>query len=156
VPGKELDGTFWAMDFLVRSNVPAERLPELMRRPVIAGDRVAVIGGGDTAMDCVRSAVRLGAKEVTCVYRRTEAEMPGRAQERENAREEGVRFHYLARPIRLLGDSNRHVRRLECQKMELGEPRDLAAAPAVPGPGFDRRHSVVFALGFRSTNRLPG
>ncbi|HEY5473243.1 MAG TPA: FAD-dependent oxidoreductase, partial [Candidatus Limnocylindrales bacterium] len=92
VAGNELSGVYWAMDFLVRANVPPESLPERMRKPVEVGKRVAVIGGGDTAMDCLRTALRLGAEQVTCVYRRTEAEMPGRAEERKNAGEEGAQF----------------------------------------------------------------
>ncbi len=151
VPGKELSGVYWAMDFLVRGNVPAEKLPAQMREPLRVGKRVAVIGGGDTAMDCVRTAVRLGAKEVVCLYRRTEAEMPGRAAERENAREEGVKFHYLVRPLRLLGDSNRQVQKIECQRMELGEPDASGRRRPVPVAGSEfmvDADTVVFALGF--------
>ncbi len=151
VPGKELKGVYWAMDFLVRGNVPPERLPPKMREPLEIGKRVAVIGGGDTAMDCLRTAVRLGAEEVTCLYRRTEAEMPGRAAERENAREEGMRFHYLVRPVRLLGDGNRHVQKIECQRMELGEPDTSGRRRPLPVAGSEflvEADTVVFALGF--------
>jgi len=151
VPGKELGGVYWAMDFLVRGNVPPEKLPAQMREPLRAGERVAVIGGGDTAMDCVRTAVRLGAREVVCLYRRTEAEMPGRAAERENAREEGVKFHYLVRPLRLLGDSKRQVQKIECQRMELGEPDASGRRRPVPVAGSEfvvDADTVVFALGF--------
>ena len=81
VAGNDLEGVYWAMDFLVRANVPPEKLPEHLRRPVEVGKRVAVIGGGDTAMDCLRTALRLGAVQATCIYRRTETEMPGRAEE---------------------------------------------------------------------------
>jgi glutamate synthase (NADPH/NADH) small chain len=149
--GKDMDGVYWAMDFLVRSNVPTERLPPDKREPVKIGKRVAVIGGGDTAMDCVRSATRLGAEEVTCVYRRTEAEMPGRAQERVNARDEGVQFHYLAAPLRLIGDENRHVLKMECQQMELGEPDESGRRRPVPVAGAEfvvDADNVIFALGF--------
>jgi glutamate synthase (NADPH/NADH) small chain len=151
VAGNELDGIYWAMDFLVRANVPPEKLPERMRKPVEVGRRVAVIGGGDTAMDCVRTALRLGAEQVTCVYRRTEAEMPGRAEERKNAREEGAQFHFLATPVRLLGDGSKHVRKMECQRMELGEPDDSGRRRPVPVEGSEflvDADTVVFALGF--------
>jgi glutamate synthase (NADPH/NADH) small chain len=151
VAGKDLDGVYWAMDFLVRANVPPERLPKQMRRPVVVGKRVAVIGGGDTAMDCVRTAIRLGAEQVTCVYRRGEAQMPGRAEERKNAKDEGIQFHFLATPVRLLGDAERHVRKMECQRMELGEPDDSGRRRPVPVPGSEflvDADTVVFALGF--------
>jgi len=151
IAGNELDGVYWAMDFLVRANVPLEKLPEKMRKPVEVGKRVAVIGGGDTAMDCVRTAIRLGAEQVTCVYRRTEAEMPGRAEERKNAREEGAQFHFLATPVRLLGDADRHVRKMECQRMELGEPDESGRRRPVPVEGSEflvDADMVVFALGF--------
>jgi len=151
VSGKELGGVYWAMDFLVRGNVPAEKLPAQMREPLRAGERIAVIGGGDTAMDCVRTAARLGAKEVVCLYRRTEAEMPGRVAERENAREEGVKFHYLVRPLRLLGDSKRQVQKIDCQRMELGEPDASGRRRPVPVAGSEftvDADTVVFALGF--------
>jgi glutamate synthase (NADPH/NADH) small chain len=139
------------MDFLVRGNVAPEKLPAQMREPLKIGNKVAVIGGGDTAMDCVRTAVRLGAEQVTCVYRRTEAEMPGRAEERKNARDEGVQFHYLAAPLRLLGDDKQQVQKLECQRMELGEPDDSGRRRPVPIPDSEflvDADTVVFAIGF--------
>ena len=157
VAGNELSGVYWAMDFLVRANVPPESLPERMRKPVEVGKRVAVIGGGDTAMDCLRTALRLGAEQVTCVYRRTEAEMPGRAEERKNAGEEGAQFHFLATPVRLLGDATRHVRKMECKRMELGEPDESGRRRPVPVEGSEflvDADTVVFALGF-GVDRAP-
>jgi glutamate synthase (NADPH/NADH) small chain len=151
IAGNELDGVYWAMDFLVRANVPSEKLPGKMRAPVKIGNRVAVIGGGDTAMDCLRTALRLGADKVTCVYRRSETEMPGRAAERTNARDDGAEFHFLATPVRLLGDGERHVRKMECQRMELGEPDDSGRRRPVPVAGSEflvDADTVVFALGF--------
>ncbi len=151
IAGKDLGGIYWAMDFLVRGNVAPEKLPAHMREPLKIGNKVAVIGGGDTAMDCVRTAVRLGSEQVTCVYRRTEAEMPGRAEERKNAREEGVRFHYLAAPVRLLGDDKQQVQKLECQRMELGEPDESGRRRPVPIPDSEfmvDADTVVFAIGF--------
>ena len=151
VAGNELGGVYWAMDFLVRTNVPPEKLPEAMRKPVEVGKRVAVIGGGDTAMDCLRTALRLGTEQVTCVYRRSKAEMPVRAEERKNAREEGAQFHFLATPVRLLGDAERHVRRMECRRMELGEPDDSGRRRPMPVEGSEflvDADTVIFALGF--------
>ncbi len=158
VPGEDLDGIIMATDFLVRSDVPAEHLPPDWRRPIDPGDKVAVIGGGDTAMDCVRSALRLGAREVTCVYRRTEAEMPGSARERQNAVEEGVQFMYLAAPIEFLGDEHNRLRVARCQRMELGEP-DASGRPRpvpIPGSEFDIPvDTVVLALGYRVERLIP-
>ena len=151
VAGGELTGVYWAMDFLLRANLPPEKLPERLRKPIEIGKRVAVIGGGDTAMDCLRSALRLGAEQVTCVYRRGESEMPGRAAERKNANEEGAQFHFLAAPVRLLGDAERHVRKMECQRMELGEPDESGRRRPVVVEGSEflvDADTVVFALGF--------
>ncbi len=149
--GGDLKGVYWAMDFLVRANVSAQKLPERMRRPVEVGKRVAVIGGGDTAMDCLRTALRLGAEQVTCVYRRTETEMPGRAEERKNARDEGAQFHFLAAPLRLIGDAGGQVRQMECRRRELGEPDESGRRRPVPVEGSEflvDADTVVFALGF--------
>ena len=116
VDGAELKGVYQSIDFLVRANVPPERLPADMRRPIEIGKRVAVIGGGDTAMDCLRTALRLGAEQATCIYRRTEAEMPVRAGEFRNTKAEGAQFHFLVAPLRLIGDGDKHVRKIECQR----------------------------------------
>jgi glutamate synthase (NADPH/NADH) small chain len=152
VPGEDLDGIIGATDFLVRSNVPPEHLPPDWRRPIDPGDRVAVIGGGNTAMDCLRSALRLGAREVTCVYRRTEVEMPGNVKERENALEEGSKIIYLVAPIEFLGDDHGHLRMARCQRMELGEPDESGRRRPVPIPGSEFEipvDTVVLALGYR-------
>ena len=152
VPGEDLDGIIGATDFLVRSNVPPEHLPPDWRKPIDPGDKVAVIGGGNTAMDCLRSALRLGAREVTCVYRRTEVEMPGNVKERENAIEEGCKIMYLVAPIEFFGDDHGHLRMARCQRMELGEPDDSGRRRPVPIPDseFDIPvDTVVLALGYR-------
>lgn len=121
VPGESLNGVHLATEFLVRANLPPDDLPPELRTRLSVGNRVVVIGGGDTAMDCARSAVRLGARDVRCLYRRSEVEMPGRREERVYAQEEGVRFAFLAAPVRLLGASRRVVA-VECVRMALGEP----------------------------------
>ncbi len=117
-----LEHVYMATDFLVQGNLEEHQLPEHLRETPFVGDDVVVIGGGDTSMDCVRTAVRLGAKNVTCVYRRTEAEMLGRAEERVHAREEGVSFEYLTTPIRFIGDEHGVLKEVELVRMELGEP----------------------------------
>jgi glutamate synthase (NADPH/NADH) small chain len=151
VPGADLIGVHSATPFLIRANVPdAQKPPELADPPDI-GARVAVIGGGDTAMDCVRTAVRLGAERVLCVYRRTEAEMPGNARDRTFAREEGVEFHWLTQPVRILGDDRGRVRAMECIRMELGEPDSSGRRRPVPIPDSAfvmEVDTVISALGY--------
>jgi glutamate synthase (NADPH/NADH) small chain len=150
--GHELGGVYWAMDFLLRGNVAPDRLPARMREPLKVGNKVAVIGGGDTAMDCLRSAIRLGAEQVTCMYRRSEAEMPGAEEERKNAMLEGAEFQYLVAPLGLYGDDDRHVRKIECQRMKLGELDESGRRRFRPIAGSNFTvdvDTVVFAIGFR-------
>jgi glutamate synthase (NADPH/NADH) small chain len=153
VPSEDLPGVYMATDFLVRANLPAEELPSHMREPLEVGSRVIVIGGGDTSMDCVRSAVRLGCQEVTCVYRRTEAEMLGRDEERRHAKEEGVQFHWQCIPVRFLAnDANDHVAGVRFQRVELGEPDESGRRKPVPviGSEFDiEADTVVIAIGYK-------
>ncbi|RME45750.1 MAG: NADPH-dependent glutamate synthase [Chloroflexi bacterium] len=151
VPGIDLKGIYKATPFLVRANVDPDKRPPDLKDPPEVGERVAVIGGGDTAMDCVRTAVRLGAKEVVCVYRRTEAEMPGNERDRTFAKEEGVQFRWLTQPIRFIGDESGHVVAMECIKMELGEPDESGRRRPVPieGSNFTMPvDTVVLALGY--------
>ncbi len=151
IPGEDLPQVYLATDFLVRGNVAPEYRPAEMQGGVDAGTRVVVIGGGDTSMDCVRTARRLGASEVTCVYRRTEAEMRGREEERRHAREEGVQFRYLTIPLRFLAGEGGRLRALECQRMELGEPDESGRRRpiAVPGSEFEIPcDAAVVAIGY--------
>ncbi|MBC8508274.1 MAG: FAD-dependent oxidoreductase, partial [Chloroflexi bacterium] len=98
VPGRNLSGIYKATDFLVRANVDMDLLPhELCSRPNV-GEKVVVIGGGDTSSDCLRTALRLGAKDVVCIYRRSEAEMPGGYKDRKLALDEGAKYHFLTQP----------------------------------------------------------
>ena len=153
VPGESLAGLYEATDFLVRGNLPPEELPaERRERPAVDSD-VVVIGGGDTSMDCVRTAVRLGAERVTCVYRRTEREMLGRAEERLHAREEGVEFAYLTTPTRFLGDDEGRVRAVELVRMELSEPDESGRRRPVPIEGSAYTvpaSAVVVAIGYNA------
>ena len=157
VPGEDLAGAYMATNFLVRVNLAPEELPPQLREPIEVGRRVVVIGGGDTAMDCVRSAVRAGAKEVYCVYRRTEAEMPGRQDERRHAKEEGVQFIFLAAPIRLVSDNGHRVHVVHFQRMELGPPDASGRPRPVPiiGSEFEiRADTVVIAIGYKVESLL--
>ncbi|MBI2887312.1 MAG: NAD(P)-dependent oxidoreductase [Chloroflexi bacterium] len=168
LPGEDLKNIYHATDFLVRGNLSPEELPEAMRTPVLVGQRVVVIGGGDTSMDCVRTAVRLGAAQggettVTCLYRRTEAEMPGREEERRHAKEEGVRFQLLTAPVRFLGDQDGRVVAVECVRMELGEPDASGRRRPVQVPGSEHlveADTVVLAVGYwgdeEFAERVPG
>jgi glutamate synthase (NADPH/NADH) small chain len=122
VPGETLPGVYKATDFLVRTNVDMDLLPhEMCTRPEV-GSRVAVIGGGDTSADCLRTALRMGAKEVTCIYRRSEAEMPGGYKDRKMAIEEGAKYHFLTQPVRFIAGMDGHLAQIECKRTELGEP----------------------------------
>ncbi len=158
IPGEDLANVYQATEFLVRGNLAAEQLPETMREPMKVGRRVVVIGGGDTSMDCVRTAVRLGAAEVTCVYRRTEREMQGRAEERVHAREEGVQFLWLTIPLRFLGDDRGNVRAVQCQRMELGEPDESGRRRPVPVPGSEfliECDVAAVAIGYNADPTIP-
>lgn len=120
VPGAELTGVVAALPFLIEKNVksPLVDLP-----PVdVTGKRVAVLGGGDTAMDCLRTALRSGATEAVCLYRRDLANMPGSRKEYANAVEEGARFEFLTNPVALIADDSGGVAGVKCVKMELGAP----------------------------------
>jgi len=122
IPGENLNGIYSANEFLTRVNLmKAYRFPEY-DTPVKIGRRVAVIGGGNVAMDSARCALRLGADEVYIVYRRSEVEMPARREEVENAKEEGIQFKLLTNPKQFLGDEQNWVVGMECYEMELGEP----------------------------------
>ncbi|MCL6432459.1 MAG: FAD-dependent oxidoreductase, partial [Anaerolineae bacterium] len=131
-----LEGVYEATEYLVRGNLPPEALPERLRAPLPPARRVVVIGGGDTSMDCVRTARRLGAEEVTCMYRRTEAEMLGRAEERKNAKEEGVHFLWMTIPLRLVGENGK-VTGVECQAQELGPFDESGRRRPVPLEGSE-------------------
>jgi glutamate synthase (NADPH) small chain len=153
IPGEELSGIFAATEFLVRGNLRPDQLPEHMRDPLPMGTDVVVIGGGDTSMDCVRTAVRLGAERVTCVYRRTEAEMLGRTEERDHAREEGVDFQFLTIPLRFIGDDEGRVTGVECQRMELGEPDESGRRRPIPVPHSEfiiPADTVAIAIGYNA------
>lgn len=152
IPGEELGRVHGSLDFLVRANVPDSMLPENMKDRVQVGQRVAIIGGGDTATDCMRSALRLGANEVICYYRRTEAEMPGNAAERHHALDEGAVIEYLTAPVALLDkDGDGEVDHMQMIRMELGEPDSSGRRCPVPIEGSEYEvevDDVILAIGF--------
>ncbi len=157
IAGEELENIHQATEFLVRGNLEPEQLPEAMRQPLdCVGKNVLVVGGGDTSMDCVRTAVRLRAASVTCMYRRTEVEQKGREEERRHAREEGVEFMYLTVPTRFVGHNGK-VSAAECQRMRLGEPDDSGRRRPEPVPGSDftlPADVVVLAIGYNPDDLL--
>lgn len=150
IPGENLNGVYSASEYLTRCNLmKAYQFPTHIT-PVARGKRVAVLGGGNVAMDAVRMALRLGAEEATILYRRSRKEMPARLEEIENAEEEGVRFNYLVNPVRFLGDERNWVTGVECLRMELGEPDASGRRRPIPIPGSEFTvavDAVVVAIG---------
>jgi glutamate synthase (NADPH/NADH) small chain len=151
IPGESLNGVYSANEFLTRINLmQAFEFPQA-ETPLKVGKRVAVIGSGNTAMDAVRSAMRLGAEHAMVVYRRSENEMTARIEEYEHAIEEGVEFHWLTNPIEVLGEDG-WVTGLKCMRMELGEPDDSGRARPVPIEGSEfvfPVDNVVLSIGTR-------
>ena len=148
IPGENLNGVVSANEFLTRTNL-MHAYDSTYDTPIYVGQRVVVVGGGNVAMDAVRTARRLGA-EATIVYRRSEKELPARAEEVHHAKEEGILFRMLTNPVEVLGDERGWVRGVRCVEMELGEPDESGRrSPVVkPGSEFDIDCDVVImALG---------
>ncbi len=135
IPGENLNGVYSANEFLTRVNLMKAYDYPRFDTPVKVGGHVAVIGGGNVAMDAARSALRMGAKEVSIVYRRGEAEMPARLEEIHHAREEGIIFRMLTNPVGILGDEKGNVIAMSCVEMELTEPDASGRRRPVPKPG---------------------
>ena len=150
IPGENLNGIYTANEFLIRTNLmKAYRFPEY-DTPIDMGKIVAVIGGGNVAMDSSRSALRMGAEKVYIVYRRGREELPARHEEVENAEEEGIEFRLLNNPIRFIGDERNRVKQIELIRMELGEPDDSGRRRPVPIEGSEFLldvDTVVIAIG---------
>ncbi len=150
-PGTDLPGVYEATNFLIRGNVDSALLPSNMERLLEVGKRVVVIGGGDTASDCLRTAIRLGAEEVTCLYRRTEKEMPGAKKDRALAKEEGVKYRFLTQPIRFIAGEDGKLAGVECIEMRLGEPDKKGRRKPVPVEGSNfivACDTAILALGY--------
>ena len=158
IPGENLKGVYSANEYLTRVNLMgAYKFPEC-DTPVIAGKNVAVIGGGNVAMDSVRTSKRLGATTSTLVYRRSRAEMPARNEEIKHAEEEEIIFKLLCNPVRILGTEDGWVKGLECIEMKLGEPDDSGRRRPVPIEGSEFTVDcdvVVMALGAGANPLLP-
>jgi len=150
IPGENLCGIYSANEFLIRVNLMKAYDFPRSDTPIFVGEKVAVIGGGNTAMDSTRCALRLGAKEVKIVYRRSRQEMPTRAEEVENAEEEGVVFEFLTNPRRFIGNERGWVKAMECIRMRLGEPDASGRRRPIPIDGSEfitDVDTVIMAIG---------
>ena len=151
IEGEQLVGVYSANEYLTRANLmKAYQFGHGADTPIARSGRVAVVGGGNVAMDAARTAVRLGAETVYLVYRRSEKEMPARVEEVHHAKEEGVEFHTLQNPKRILGDADAHVVGIECLRYELGAPDDSGRRRPVPIQGSEFRldvDTVIIAIG---------
>jgi glutamate synthase (NADPH/NADH) small chain len=158
IPGENLNGVYSSNEYLTRSNLmKAYDFPEY-DTPIFSGKNVAVLGGGNTAMDSVRTALRLGAENGYIVYRRSKTEMPARIEEIHHAEEEGVQFHFLTTPIKYIGNEGGWVTGMECLRMELGEPDASGRRRPVPVEGSNfvmEVDTVVVAIGNSSNPLVP-
>ena len=157
VPGENFKGVYSANEYLTRINLMAAYDFPRSDTPVLNGQRVAVVGGGNVAMDAVRTAKRLGAKAAMIVYRRTHDELPARAEEVHHAEQEGVKFEFLTAPIEVLGNDKRWVTGMKCQKMKLGEPDSSGRRrpEVIPGSEFILDCDVVVvAIGTKANPLL--
>ena len=148
IPGENLNGVFSANEYLTRNNL-MQAFSKDSDTPIFRAKKVCVVGGGNVAMDAARTALRLGA-EVTIVYRRSEKELPARAEEVHHAKEEGINFQFLTNPVEVLGDENGWVKGIRCIRMELGEPDASGRRSPVPiqGSEFDiEADALIVALG---------
>ncbi len=155
IPGDSLNGVLSANELLTRCNLMRAKEFPNYDTPLPLGRRVAVVGAGNTAMDAMRVCLRLGAEKVYCIYRRSRAECPARAEEVHHAEEEGVEFHFLTNPVEILDDGKGDVRAMRCIRMELGEPDDSGRRRPLPVAGSEHEFEtdqVVFAIG---TNANP-
>jgi glutamate synthase (NADPH/NADH) small chain len=158
IPGENFSGIYSANEFLTRINLMKAYLKEGAATPMPMKKRIAVIGGGNVAMDSARCAQRLGADQVYIIYRRSEAEMPARAEEVENAHEEGIIFKFLTNPVRFLGNGRGWVSAMECIEMELGEPDASGRRRPIPKEGSEfvmDIDTVVVALGTTPNPLVP-
>jgi glutamate synthase (NADPH) small chain len=156
IPGENLKGVYSANEYLTRVNL-MEAYRDDSLTPVIRGKRVCVVGGGNTAMDAVRTSKRLGATDSIIVYRRSQKEMPARVEESHHAQEEGIRFEMLTAPVEVLGDEKGWVRALRCVRMTLGEPDESGRRRPVPQAGSEFEipcDLVIVAVGINANPLL--
>lgn len=158
IPGENLSGVYSANEYLTRSNLMKAYLFPKFDTPIKRYKKVAVVGGGNVAMDAARTAIRLGTDEVYLVYRRSEAEMPARLEEIHHAQQEGIIFKLLTNPVRIIGDDKGKVKAMECIKMELGEPDNSGRRRPLPVKDSEfiiDVDAVIMALGSSANPLLP-
>jgi len=158
IPGENYLGVYSANEYLTRSNLMKAYLFPEYDTPIVRGKRVAVIGGGNVAMDAARTALRLGAERSILIYRRSRDEMPARAAEIHHAEQEGVEFMLLTNPVRYIADGNGWVKEVECIRMELGEPDASGRRRPVPIANSEFRvavDTVVVAIGNSPNPLIP-
>jgi len=162
IPGEFAGQVYSANEFLTRVNLMGGDKFPYLDTPITLGKSVVVIGAGNTAMDCLRVAKRLGTPTVRCVYRRSEAEAPARIEELRHAKEEGIEFFFLHAPVEILTDADGNVRGMKVQKMELGEPDEKGRRKPMPLDEFVELDcdTVIYALGTKAnpivTKSTPG
>lgn len=157
VPGENYNGVMSANEFLTRINLMGGYKVD-SETPVGMGKKVCVIGSGNTAMDATRCALRMGAEEVTCVYRRSKKESPARIEELHHAEEEGVNFQWLTNPVEIFADDNGWVNAMECVRMELGEPDDSGRRRPIPIEGSNFKiecDTIIIAVGTKANPTIP-
>jgi glutamate synthase (NADPH/NADH) small chain len=159
IPGTELNGVLSANEFLTRNNLmKAYQFPKYDTM-VDKGKQIAVIGGGNVAMDSARTALRLGAEKVMIIYRRSEKELPARREEYEHAVEEGIEFHFLRNPTKIIGNEKGFVKAIQIIKMELGEPDKSGRRSPIEIPGSEYTvdvDMVIMAIGTQANPLLTG
>lgn len=158
VPGENLNGVYSANEYLTRANLMKAYLFPKYKTPIVKGRCVVTVGGGNVAMDCARTALRLGAEESVIIYRRSREEMPARDEEIHHAEEEGVRFQLLSNPAAFHAGKNRWLEKVECVKMKLGEPDDSGRRRPVPIPDANfmvHADVAVIAIGNSPNPLIP-
>jgi len=157
IPGENLNGIYSANEYLTRSNLMKAYLFPKYDTPIVRGKNVAVIGGGNVAMDSARTALRLGADKSMIIYRRSKTEMPARIEEIHHAEQEGIIFEFLTLPVRYLGQDG-WVKEMECLRMELGEPDASGRRRPIPVKGSEFKipvDTVVVAIGQSPNPLIP-
>jgi len=158
IPGENLSGVYSANEFLTRVNLMKAYLFPEYDTPVVRGKRVAVFGGGNTAMDSARVALRFGPEKVYILYRRSRVELPARVEEIHHGEEEGIDFQFLTNPLRFIGDEKGWLKKVECQKMELGEPDASGRRRPIPIAGSEFMIDIdvaIIAIGNSPNPMIP-